>query len=182
MYYPSLQYHIGCVKQPTIKLWDQYFSYRMCSCLSQGIKFLHLFDNMLVGCILDVLHVISNQPRASRSVSLSINCRPVDSFIFCSICLWLYSPCGPWTLFQFLNLYTVGTIPCTGDQPIARPLPTHRTSQTQNKCTQTSMPRVGFEPTIPVFERANTVHALHCGHCDRLHIPFTETKYCERCT
>jgi hypothetical protein len=27
-------------------------------------------------------------------------------------------------------------------------------------CTQTSMPRVGFEPTIPVFERAKTDHAL----------------------
>jgi hypothetical protein len=31
---------------------------------------------------------------------------------------------------------------------------------TQNKRTQTSMPRVGFEPTIPVFERAMTVQAL----------------------
>jgi hypothetical protein len=27
----------------------------------------------------------------------------------------------------------------------------YRTTQTQNKRTQTSMPRVGFEPTIPVF-------------------------------
>jgi hypothetical protein len=24
------------------------------------------------------------------------------------------------------------------------------------------MPQVGFEPTIPVFERAKTVHALDC--------------------
>jgi hypothetical protein len=30
----------------------------------------------------------------------------------------------------------------------------------QNKRTQTSTPLVGFEPTIPVFERAKTVHAL----------------------
>jgi hypothetical protein len=36
----------------------------------------------------------------------------------------------------------------------------HRTTQTQNKRTQTSMPRVGFIPTIPVFERAKTFHAL----------------------
>jgi hypothetical protein len=42
--------------------------------------------------------------------------------------------------------------------PVARPLPTYRTTQTQNKRTQTSMPGVGFEPTIAVFERANTVH------------------------
>jgi hypothetical protein len=30
------------------------------------------------------------------------------------------------------------------------------------------MPRVGFELTIPVFERAKTVHALdHAAHCDQ---------------
>jgi hypothetical protein len=36
----------------------------------------------------------------------------------------------------------------------------HRTAQTQNKRTQTSMLQVEFEITIPVFERAKTVHAL----------------------
>jgi hypothetical protein len=62
--------------------------------------------------------------------------------------------------FLFLNLYTVGRTPWTGDRPFARPLPTYRTAQTQNKRTQKSMPRVGFEPITPVFERAKTVHAL----------------------
>jgi hypothetical protein len=47
---------------------------------------------------------------------------------------------GPWPLFSFLILYTVGRTPWTGDQPVARPLPIHRTTQTQNKRTQTSMP------------------------------------------
>jgi hypothetical protein len=47
-----------------------------------------------------------------------------------------------------------------GDQPVARPLHTHRTTQTQNKRKQTSMPQARFEPTIAVFERAKTVHAL----------------------
>jgi hypothetical protein len=67
-----------------------------------------------------------------------------------------------WTLplFQFLNPYTVGPTTRTGDQPVVRPLPTHRTTQTQNKRTQTSMPRVGFEPIIPLFEGAKTIHAL----------------------
>jgi hypothetical protein len=36
----------------------------------------------------------------------------------------------------------------------------HSTTQIQNKCRQASMSWVGFEPTIPVFERAKTVHAL----------------------
>jgi hypothetical protein len=47
-----------------------------------------------------------------------------------------------------------------GDQPVAWSLLTHRTKQTQNERTQTSIPRVEFEPTIPAFERAKTVHAL----------------------
>jgi hypothetical protein len=57
---------------------------------------------------------------------------------------------------QFLNFRTVGRIPWMGDQLIARKLPT----QTQNKCTQTSMPCVGFKSTIPVSELAKTVHAM----------------------
>jgi hypothetical protein len=40
---------------------------------------------------------------------------------------------GPRPLFQFLNLHKLGRIPGTADQPVARPLPTHRTTQTQNK-------------------------------------------------
>jgi hypothetical protein len=69
-------------------------------------------------------------------------------------------PFGPWPLFQFLNRIHSRYDSWTGDQPVVRPLPTHRTAQTQTKRTQTSMPRVGFEPTIPVFKRAKTVHAL----------------------
>jgi hypothetical protein len=62
--------------------------------------------------------------------------------------------------FSFLISYILGRFPWTGDQPVARPLPVHRTAQTQNKRTQTSMRQVGFEPMIPVFERAKTVLAL----------------------
>jgi hypothetical protein len=41
---------------------------------------------------------------------------------------------GPWPLIQFRNLfYTDDRTPWTSDQPVARPLPTHRTTQTQNK-------------------------------------------------
>jgi hypothetical protein len=47
-----------------------------------------------------------------------------------------------------------------GDQPVARLLPTNRTTQTQNKRKQTYIPKVGFELTTPVFELAKTVHAL----------------------
>jgi hypothetical protein len=63
-------------------------------------------------------------------------------------------PFDPWPIFQFLNL------PYTGNQPLTRTPPTHRTTQTHNKCTQIFMPRVGFEPMTPVFQRAKTFHAL----------------------
>jgi hypothetical protein len=48
-----------------------------------------------------------------------------------------------------------GRTPWTGNQLVARPLPTHRTTQ-----TQTSMPRVGFEHTIPKSEQRKTFSAL----------------------
>jgi hypothetical protein len=74
--------------------------------------------------------------------------------------LFLYNPLHFGRFFRFLFLYTDCRTPWTGDQPVVRPLPTHRTTQTQNKRTQACMPREGFEPTTPVFERAKTVHAL----------------------
>jgi hypothetical protein len=42
---------------------------------------------------------------------------------------------GLGSFFSFLVLYTVSRTPWTGDQPLAGPLPTHRTTQTQNKLT-----------------------------------------------
>jgi hypothetical protein len=47
-----------------------------------------------------------------------------------------------------------------GDQPFARPLPTHRATRTQDERIETSMPPVEFEPTISVLEEAKIVQAL----------------------
>jgi hypothetical protein len=51
-----------------------------------------------------------------------------------------------------------------GDKPTTRPLPTHRTTQTETKCTQTSMPRAGFELTILMFGRVKPVYASDLAH------------------
>jgi hypothetical protein len=67
------------------------------------------------------------------------------------IYLWLYSLCGRWQLFQFLNPHTVDRTPWTGDQPVSKLLPLHTEQQKKR----------GYEPTIPVFERAKTAHALN---------------------
>jgi hypothetical protein len=75
--------------------------------------------------------------------------------------LWLYGPLlglglffsVSWSCTQSVRLLGRGISPPQGCY-------LHRTTQTQNKRTQTSMLWVGFEPTIPAFERAKTVHAL----------------------
>jgi hypothetical protein len=81
--------------------------------------------------------------------------------IYLNIYLLLYSRLlKPSSFFIFLIFYTVRRAPWTEDQPVTRPLPAHRTTQTQNKSTQTIVPRVRLEPTIPVFEGAKTAHDL----------------------
>jgi hypothetical protein len=63
---------------------------------------------------------------------------------------------GLWPPFQLLN--PIHSRYDSLDGGSAR----HKATQqhTRNKRTQTSMPRVRFEPTTPVFERAKTVQAL----------------------
>jgi hypothetical protein len=49
---------------------------------------------------------------------------------------WLHGPLlGPALFFSFVHFFTktVGGTPWTSDQPIARPLSTHRMTQIQNK-------------------------------------------------
>jgi hypothetical protein len=88
-----------------------------------------------------------------------------------------------WTLAAFSVSYSIyGRTPWTGDQPVARPIPKQGTTHTQNKLTQTSMPWVGFEPTITASELAKTVHAL--GHVAtviscKLYLPNNHLDYFE---
>jgi hypothetical protein len=44
--------------------------------------------------------------------------------------------------FSVVILQTVGKAPWVRDQPVPMPLPTHRTTQTQNKHTKAYMPRI----------------------------------------
>jgi hypothetical protein len=78
---------------------------------------------------------------------------------------------------SFVILYKVGRASWVGDQPVARPLPTHRTTQTQNELTQASMRCVGFEPTIPPFERAKRVHVYE-GICLVVHLTSLKNRGC----
>jgi hypothetical protein len=83
-----------------------------------------------------------------------------DSFIHQCLYNLLLGPC---LFFSFVIIFTQ-----TSDQPVARPLPKHRTTRTRSKRTQTSMPRVGFEihdPSVRANEDSSCLRRR--GHCDR---------------
>jgi hypothetical protein len=58
-------------------------------------------------------------------------CVYISIYLSVYVSMALQSFC--WTLVVSLVLYTVGRFPWTGYQPVAKPLPTRRTTQTQNK-------------------------------------------------
>jgi hypothetical protein len=64
--------------------------------------------------------------------------------------------------FQFHDHFTDGRTPWTSDQLVARPLPKHRTTQTQNK--HIHIPNIhaicGIRTHDPGFGRAKTVYVL----------------------
>jgi hypothetical protein len=68
------------------------------------------------------IHTHANTRSRSHSLALSLSV---------SVCVWLYSPTDLGRFFSFLILYRVGRTPWTGDQPVARLLPTHRTTRTE---------------------------------------------------
>jgi hypothetical protein len=90
----------------------------------------------------------------------------IHSFIHSSMALQPFV--GPWPALQFRNLfYTDGRTPWTSAQPVARPLPTHKTTQTHNKRTH-SHPCLGIRTHDPSVRASEDSSCLRpCGHCDR---------------
>jgi hypothetical protein len=93
--------------------------------------------------------------------------------IYCSIafCWALPAFSVSWSFTQSVELFGGGI------NLSQRPLPAHRRAQTQNKNIQTCMLHGEFEPMIPMFERAKTVHAfdraatvIGCSWHQQLHI------------
>jgi hypothetical protein len=122
--------------------------------------FIFIFPNRLKWSSLHARYPFTHQcrqhPLMYASVCFSYTYLHMYLFIYSSAALLLDLA----SLFSFLIMYTDSRTPWKGDQHVARPLSTHRTIEIQNKHIQTSMSRVGFEPMIPVFERAKTVDAL----------------------
>jgi hypothetical protein len=85
------------------------------------------------------------------NIKLSIQSRTLHFFFF--LFFFYYDGFGSVAcshselILKFWTLQTTGRTPRTGNQPVARPLPT------QDKRRHTSMPRMGLEPMIAVFKR-----------------------------
>jgi hypothetical protein len=95
--------------------------------------------------------------------------RPVLMLLSFSLySLWLYNPLDLGLFSSFLILYTVGRTPWTGDQLVARPLPTRRTTQTQNKRRDIHASS-GIRTHVPSVRAAEDGSCFRPrGHCDRL--------------
>jgi hypothetical protein len=63
--------------------------------------------------------------------------------VYLSVCLSIYLQpfVGPWPLFSFLILHTVGRAPWSRDQPVARPLPMYKTTHRHPYVEWDSNPR-----------------------------------------
>jgi hypothetical protein len=64
---------------------------------------------------LNAANLSGQKLKVMLSCAWIIKHQSIRTYLF--IYLWLYSPCGPWPLFQFLNLYTVNRISWTGIRP-----------------------------------------------------------------
>jgi hypothetical protein len=103
-------------------------------------------SNFHIGNRASHLTVCSMVPQAT-----TLQRAPSPVHVYLSVALqpfWIFAS------FQFLGLYTVGRTPWMGDLPVTR------TTKIQNKRTHTSMPSVGFKPTIRMFERPKIIPAL----------------------
>jgi hypothetical protein len=100
------------------------------------IKFISSFDN-------------ESQTHGTKRASRLI--------LFLSLSMAL-QPFEPGRFYSFSILYTVGRTPWTGNQPVGRPLYLHK-EQHKHRINAHRHQCLGWN-SIPVFERAKTVHAL----------------------
>jgi hypothetical protein len=67
---------------------------------------------------------------------------------------------GPWPLFQFLDLLYGRYDSLDGESARRKAATCIHDSTKQHKRTETSIPEVGIELTVAVFERVTSVNAL----------------------
>jgi hypothetical protein len=91
-----------------------------------------------------------------------------DILLLLLLLFWLYTTVlGLDRIFRFLILYTVRRPPWTGDQPVAKPLPTHRINAHNTNIHALSGIRT-HDPSVRASEDSPRLRRFrHCGHSDR---------------
>jgi hypothetical protein len=107
--------------------WGIFTKFDICIKLMEPLQ-IHIFQYPIY---LSIWLSVCLCPSVRPSIRSSL--RPSIHLSVClSVCVWLYSPLlNLGHFFSFLILFTVGRTPMTGDQPVARPPPIHRTTQTE---------------------------------------------------
>jgi hypothetical protein len=106
-----------------------------------------LIKFLVVPCKLFWVHLMVNELQHQRWTFIR--------YIYLSMALQPFV--GPWPLFQFLDLFTQSVrLLGWGIRPSQGPY-LHTEQYKHRINAHTSMPQLGFEPMIPVFQRAKTV-------------------------
>jgi hypothetical protein len=130
------------------------------------LSFVYILNEVEV-CHLDCVNGYSEHSLWSNETSEYNRLLLPDIYLFS---LALQPPLGPGLCFQFHDHFTDGRTPWTSDQPVARLLPKHRTTQTQNKHMHTRNIHAlcGIRTHDPSFRASEDSTWLRpLGYCDR---------------
>jgi hypothetical protein len=108
-------------------------------------------DSLSSSCSVLILHPLKHEVHLNSS----------DKVIY-YLSVAIQSFVGSWPIFQFPNHIHSRYDSLDGGWGRRKAVTYTRKNTNTEKLTQTSMAWMGFEPTIPAFERAKTVHALDC--------------------
>jgi hypothetical protein len=117
-------------------------------------------QTVIISHIIDTIHCNKNSSVIHDIIILNLRSCTMLMLGNSLLLLWLYSPSlGLTRFFSFFILYTAERTLWKVDQPVARPLPTHRRTHTQNKRTQYRHPCLEWDSNPrSVFGRTKTAH------------------------
>jgi hypothetical protein len=117
------------------------------------------------------LTVSSEYYYLNTTIHKSLSFIKLIAYKFWNFFQWLFQPIqGPGLLFSSVSFSTDGRTPWTSVQLVARPLPKHRTTQTQNKLINTQNIHALSEirthsPSVRASEYSSFLRPY--GYCDR---------------
>jgi hypothetical protein len=140
-------------------------SSHQCSSLTSGLLPLDFLTEIMHSYLKSTRKMMIKHTQKEYWTSLIFWHSFSHSFVHSSMALQLFV--GPWPLLQFHNhFYTDGRTPWTNDQPITRPLPTHRINAHTDIHVLSGIRT--HDPSIQASKDSSCLRP--CGHCDQPYI------------